>query len=58
MKWLLVGIVALLVGCVSREPEVRKKTNSLELKVRALLAELLHRIIRRLAGSATSRRPG
>ncbi|WOE77474.1 hypothetical protein RZO07_19375 [Pseudomonas protegens] len=71
MKWLLLGIVAVLAGCASREPEVRtvlvevpvqvpcrspvvpvpawvtdslKKTDSLELKVRALLAEHRQRI--------------
>jgi len=71
MKWLLLGIVAVLAGCASREPEVRtvrvevpvqvlcrapvvpapgwamdslKKTDSLELKVWALLAERRQRI--------------
>ncbi|MDP9504496.1 hypothetical protein Q7O60_15985 [Pseudomonas protegens] len=71
MKWLLLGIVAVLAGCASRQPEVctvrvevpvqvpcrapvvpvpawatdsLKKTDSLELKVRALLAERRQRI--------------
>lgn len=71
MKWLLLGVVAVLAGCASRQPEVRtvrvevpvqvpcrapvvpvpawatdslKKTDSLELKVRALLAERRQRI--------------
>lgn len=71
MKWLLIGIVVLLAGCGTLEPEVRtvrvevpvlvpcktqevalpswvatglKKTDSLEVKVRALLAERRERI--------------
>lgn len=71
MRWLLIGLVALLAGCGTREPEVRtvrvevpvlvpcktqevalpswaatglKKTDSLEVKVRALLAERRQRL--------------
>lgn len=71
MKWLLMGLVVVLAGCVHREPEVRtvrvdvpvlvpckaqgvtvpawaaiglKKADSLEVKVRALLAERRQRI--------------
>jgi hypothetical protein len=71
MRWLLIGLVAALAGCITREPEVRtlrvevpvlvpcktkevavppwaaaglKKADSLEVKVRALLAERRQRI--------------
>ncbi|MGP5106711.1 hypothetical protein [Pseudomonas helleri] len=71
MKWLLIGIVVLLAGCGTREPEVRtvrvevpvlvpcktkkvavppwaaaglQKDDSLEVKVRALLAERRQRL--------------
>ncbi|MGO3544272.1 MAG: hypothetical protein ACTIOG_17620 [Pseudomonas helleri] len=71
MRWLLIGLVALLAGCGNREPEVRivrvevpvlvpcktkevavpswaaaglQKADSLEVKVRALLAERRQRI--------------
>ena len=71
MRWLLIGLVAALAGCSTREPEVRtlrvevpvlvpcktkevavppwaaaglKKADSLEVKVRALLAERRQRI--------------
>lgn len=71
MKWLLIGLLVVLTGCASREPNVRtvrvevpvpvscktqdvsapawaairlKKSDSLEVKVRALLAERRQRI--------------
>lgn len=71
MRWLLIGLVAVLAGCCTREPEVRtvrvevpvlvpcktkavavppwaaaglQKSDSLEVKVRALLAERRQRI--------------
>ena len=71
MRWLLIGLVAALAGCGTREPEVRtvrvevpvlvpcktkgvavppwaaaglQKADSLEVKVRALLAERRQRI--------------
>ncbi|WP_278940667.1 hypothetical protein [Pseudomonas helleri] len=71
MRWLLIGLVAALVGCGTREPDVRivrievpvlvpcktkevalppwaaaglQKADSLEVKVRALLAERRQRI--------------
>ena len=71
MRWLLIGLVALLAGCGTREPEVRtvrvevpvlvpcktqdiavppwaaaglQRADSLEVKVRALLAERRQRI--------------
>ncbi|MCW2099752.1 hypothetical protein ACJJU9_11720 [Pseudomonas helleri] len=71
MRWLLIGLVAVLAGCGTREPEVRtvrvevpvlvpcktkgvavppwaaaglQKADSLEVKVRALLAERRQRI--------------
>ena len=71
MRWLLIGLVAALPGCGTREPEVRtvrvevpvlvpcktkevavppwaaaglKKADSLEVKVRGLLAERRQRI--------------
>ena len=71
MKWVLMGLVAVLAGCVNRAPDTRtvrvevpvlvpcktqgveapiwtavglKKTDSLEVKVRSLLAERRQRI--------------